>query len=226
MYIAMLAANIFKVDLQNASKWMYYFLLDADIASNTLSWKWVAGELTGKKYFANQENINHYCRKQQQNTFLDVKYEEIISLDLSMTIKNVDTFSPITLLPNQSDELDTTAKNVLIYNLYNLDAEWKKDFEGERILLLEPSHFTKYPVCARTIEFAIAQAQIIQDIKIFVGEFETLSSKFSDAIFYFKSHSLYKNYAGESEPYERIFKEVNDYYPSFSAYWKRCQKYL
>ena len=41
-------------------RWMYYYLLDADMAFNGLSWQWVTGANANKIYFANQENINKY----------------------------------------------------------------------------------------------------------------------------------------------------------------------
>jgi deoxyribodipyrimidine photo-lyase len=37
-------------------------LLDGDIASNALSWQWVASTFSSKPYFMNQDNINHYSR--------------------------------------------------------------------------------------------------------------------------------------------------------------------
>ena len=37
-------------------------LLDADVASNTLSWRWVAGlQTVGKTYLATTDNISWYC---------------------------------------------------------------------------------------------------------------------------------------------------------------------
>ena len=37
-------------------------MLDGDVASNLLSWRWVAGLQTlGKKYIATEENINKYA---------------------------------------------------------------------------------------------------------------------------------------------------------------------
>lgn len=46
-------------------------------ASNALSWQWVAGANSSKKYFANQDNINKYCATNQRGTFLDTSYEAL-----------------------------------------------------------------------------------------------------------------------------------------------------
>ena len=46
-----------------------------------LHWQWVCGSNSSKKYIANQENINKYCRDSQKNTFLDHSYEYLISVE-------------------------------------------------------------------------------------------------------------------------------------------------
>ena len=38
-------------------RWFWNCLFDADLASNSCSWQWVAGANSSKKYFANQENM-------------------------------------------------------------------------------------------------------------------------------------------------------------------------
>mgnify|MGYP000380202181 CR=1 FL=1 len=76
MYIASLACNVAQSHWNFPAKWMYYHLLDADWASNALSWQWVAGTNSNKKYIANQDNINKYCHTKQSNTFLDISYDD------------------------------------------------------------------------------------------------------------------------------------------------------
>ena len=57
MYLASITCNMAKSHWQVPSKWMYYHLLDGDIASNNCSWQWVSGAFSSKKYYCNQENI-------------------------------------------------------------------------------------------------------------------------------------------------------------------------
>ncbi|CAN0588527.1 unnamed protein product, partial [Laminaria digitata] len=75
MYIAAIACNMGQSHWKVPAQWMYYHLLDADWASNALSWQWVAGSNANKKYVANQDNINKYCFTQQRGTFVHVPYE-------------------------------------------------------------------------------------------------------------------------------------------------------
>ncbi|MDR6220542.1 FAD-binding domain-containing protein [Deinococcus soli (ex Cha et al. 2016)] len=57
-------------------------LLDGDIASNALSWQWVASTFSGKPYFMNQENVERFsggrwCRTCTANCPFRGSYEEL-----------------------------------------------------------------------------------------------------------------------------------------------------
>ena len=229
MYIASIACNISQSHWKVPAQWMYYHLLDADWASNALSWQWVAGTNANKKYVANQDNINKYCFTQQTNTFLDVPYEAFPSLGIPEILKDTPQLELKTPLPNYKTIVIDEALPTCIYNFYNLDPLWKKDIEANRILLLEPSHFEQYPVSQKTIDFAInISEENIVDIQIYVGEFNDLikQNKLSaEKGFYYKEHPLNNHYKGNEEPRDWMF-DVQGYYPSFFAYWKKCKKQL
>ncbi|NBY29631.1 MAG: deoxyribodipyrimidine photolyase, partial [Sphingobacteriia bacterium] len=82
MYTAALACNVGGSHWLQAARWMFYHLLDADWASNALSWQWVAGAFSTRKYFANQDNINKYALSCQKGTFLDVGYDVLGNLEV------------------------------------------------------------------------------------------------------------------------------------------------
>ena len=65
MYVASITCNIGKAHWSVPAQWLYYHLLDSDLASNTCSWQWVAGSFSSKKYYCNQENINRYTHSHQ-----------------------------------------------------------------------------------------------------------------------------------------------------------------
>lgn len=61
MWFASVWIFTLKLPWQLGARFMYHHLLDADPASNTLSWRWVAGLQTpGKIYVARPENISTY----------------------------------------------------------------------------------------------------------------------------------------------------------------------
>ena len=61
MWFASIWVFTFKIPWQLGAAFMYQHLLDGDPASNTLSWRWVAGLHTkGKTYLARADNITKY----------------------------------------------------------------------------------------------------------------------------------------------------------------------
>jgi deoxyribodipyrimidine photo-lyase len=224
MYIASCASNLGRCAWIQPAQWMYYHLLDADWASNALSWQWVCGAKSNKLYFANQENINKYCDTNQTKTFLDVSYEEIETIGIPKELSELETFQLKTKLPNTSFPTIQNGGACFIYNFYNLDPMWRKDEEGARILLLEPSVFDKYPVSEKSIQFCIDLAkENIPNIQIFVGEFSDLQ-RIPDVKFIFKEHPL-NSYHGIKDEREWISSVKGDF-PSFFAFWKKVKKEL
>jgi deoxyribodipyrimidine photo-lyase len=223
MYIASLACNLGKSHWRTPARWMYYHLLDADWASNALSWQWVAGANSNKKYYANQDNINTFFQSAQKSTFLDAPYEAFPEMEIPDALKN--TFKPnisTQLPPQQVIQVDPTSPTC-IYNFYNLDPQWKSGLVANRILLLEPSHFDEYPVSTKTILFILALAKNIANIQVFVGSFDEFNMQYPSAGIYYKEHPLNNHYRGTEEPRDWMFS-VKGYYPSFFAFWKKCQK--
>jgi deoxyribodipyrimidine photo-lyase len=230
MYLSAITCNIGKAHWLQPSKWMYYHLLDGDIASNNCSWQWVAGAFSSKKYFCNQENINKYTFSKQVGTFLDQPYEALVNMPIPSILQetaqlNLETRLPPTLLPN----IDTT-KPTLIYNSYNLDPLWRKDEKVNRVLLLEPSHFSKYPVSEKVIQFIIELSKNIDGIQIFVGEMQDIqkicgsdSNEKNNNNIISKEHPAFDYYPGIKEERDWMFPNVVGYYPSFFSYWKKCQ---
>ena len=224
MYIASLACNIGKSHWKIPAKWMYYHLLDADWASNALSWQWVAGANAGKQYLANQDNINRYCHTTQKNTYLDVSYEALENLPVPSELS--ETVLPelsTPLLKTSSIEIDPK-KATLLYNCYNIDPNWHREEDFNRVLLLEPSVFERHPVSQKTIDFVLDLSANIKHIQVFIGEFETLKNEYGLTQFIYKEHPL-NQYDGIQEPRDWMFG-VTGYFPSFFGYWKHCQKEL
>ncbi len=272
MYISMLHSNIFKAAWLPGAQWMYAHLLDHDPAANFLSWQWVAGTFSSKKYVANQDNINKYTNTKQTNTFLDTEYESLpnvifdnagyLKANLTAAWKLSET-KPL----DQSFELDTIqivnkliSKNEFpifdlgrldialpfyIYNSFNLDPLWHEGEKVNRILLIEPSHYAKFPVAENVMQFILDLGiSNIPDLQIFVGSFEELKNlidksaiekmgsnenaiiKINKPVIYFKEHPSTIHYKGIQEERYWLFPEINGYYPSFFGYWKKCERFL
>lgn len=223
MYIASIACNMGQNHWKHPAQWMYYHLLDADWASNTLSWQWVAGANSNKKYYANQENINTFCYDDQKDTFLDVSYDTFDSLTIPKMLLDATVLDLKTPLPTSTALTVNTELPTLIYNFYNLDPLWKKEIEANRILLLEPSHFDTYPVSKKTIDFVLELSKNIKDIQVFVGNYKDLTDTYNLENVFYKEHPLNNHYLGIEESRDWMFS-IKGYYPSFFAFWKKCKK--
>ena len=222
MYIASLACNIAHCHWKVPAQWMYYHLLDADWASNALSWQWVCGANSQKLYYANQENINKYCQTHQQGTFLAIGYDLLPQIEVPELLHTTTVPELITALPKTEPPLLQPDLPTLVYNFYNLDPLWRSEQAANKILLLEPSVFEKYPVSKKSIDFTISLAtQNIPNVQIWVAEFAELQALVNGEI-YFKEHPL-NNYSGK-EDQRSWLTSVRGEYPSFFAYWKKCKK--
>ena len=81
MWLASYLVHLRKTDWKAGAMWMYRHLLDGDLASNTLSWQWVAGTLTGKPYLFNAENVERYAPQwSSRGTVLDTGYDALDQL--------------------------------------------------------------------------------------------------------------------------------------------------
>jgi len=228
MYTAGVSCNIGKAHWLQPSRWMYYNLLDGDLASNTCSWQWVAGSFSSKKYIANQENINRYLHSSQTETFLDHPYETIFNQPTPTVLKETVELKLLTPLPatDPAFSLDPN-KPLHIYTTYWLNPDWRKNEDANRVLILEPSHFEQYPVSKKVIDFCIALAkENIPGIRIFVGEFSMLESHYMGNKIVSLEHPLTHHFGGTKDPYPWMFPQVAEYPCSFFSFWKKCEKHL
>ena len=232
MYTASLVCNMAKAHWLQPSQWMYYHLLDGDIASNNCSWQWVAAAFASKKYYFNQENINKYAFSKQQNSFLDKSYEEILAMPVPEILMSTNNLLLQTLLPVTQTPILDTSKPTLIYNSYNLDILWRKHEDVNRVLLLEPSHFKKYPVSKKVLQFIIDLSKNIDGIILCTREISDISGLYkNDSLpdkecIISKEHPAFTYYPGIKDSRDWMFADVTGYYNSFFSFWKKCEKYL
>jgi deoxyribodipyrimidine photo-lyase len=228
MYLASITCNIAGTHWKEPARWLYYHLLDGDIASNNCSWQWVAGAFSSKKYYCNQENINKYTGSSQRNSFIDASYEEIAAMEIPQALVQTEEQHLTTKLPSGTSVSIDPAKPTLIYNSYNLDPAWRKDEDVNRILLLEPSHFENYPVSEKVIKFILFLAGQIKGLQVHVGECDDISKFYTDPHTYIisKEHSAFRHYPGIKDDREWMFPSVSGYHPSFFSFWKKCEREL
>ncbi len=229
MYIASITCNIGRAHWLMPSRWMYAHLLDGDLASNSCSWQWVAGAFAFKKYYCNQENINLYTHSDQQNTFLDNTVESLATVSVPFSLEATMQWHLEAELPSRQVPIIDKTKPTLIYNSYNLDPLWRKDEDVNRVLLLEPSHFQKFPVSEKVLKFILELSGNITHIQVMVGEVSELaelckdiSSKGNHLIS--REHPAFQHYPGLKDERDWIYPKVKGYFSSFFSFWKQCKR--
>lgn len=223
MYIAAIACNMGKSHWKQPARWMYYHLLDGDWASNTLSWQWVAGTNSSKKYLANQDNINRFCYTNQKDSFLDHSYEYLAKMSCPKALEATEKLQLETNLP-ESETLKIDAQiPTLIYTTYQLDPRWKADIKANRILILEPEHLEQYPISERVLNFMLELSENIPNLQIYVGSYADLLKEYQLTDIHFKKHPFTSHFQGKSSEYDKIFDIQGDF-PSFFRYWNKGKK--
>ncbi|MDY7578792.1 FAD-binding domain-containing protein [Herbaspirillum sp. RTI4] len=77
MWLASYVVHLRKVHWRAGADWLYAHLLDGDLASNHLSWQWVAGTGSSKPYLFNAENVARYAPPDWHSpgSIVDTSYE-------------------------------------------------------------------------------------------------------------------------------------------------------
>jgi deoxyribodipyrimidine photo-lyase len=79
MWLASYVVHVRKVHWHVAADWLYGHLLDGDLASNHLSWQWVAGTGSRKPYLFNADNVARYAPASWHSpgSVIDTSYEAL-----------------------------------------------------------------------------------------------------------------------------------------------------
>jgi deoxyribodipyrimidine photo-lyase len=223
MWIASMACNIGRFHWWQPSRWFYFHLLDGDPASNMINWQHVAGSASYSKYWFNQHNVNKYATQKQHGTWLDTSYENVKNgnIDIpSPVTEDADIILKTNLPETQVPEIDT-AKPLLLYHNFHLDPQWRADMDANRVLILEPDHFDRFPVADQVIDFVIEVAKNINNIQVYVGNPEDLPVNAVPAV-YTKAHQAYQHWPGTHDQRDIIFRSVADEDVGlvFTPYWK------
>ncbi|MCZ2483170.1 deoxyribodipyrimidine photolyase [Aquirufa nivalisilvae] len=221
MYVASLTCNVAHYHWSAPAAWMYYHLLDGDLASNALSWQWCVATFSNKPYYANQENINYYTHGQQKNTMLDCSYEELPHLPVPKLLEEKAEFLPKKFEPPFQALKINPDLPTFIYTHYTLDPEFHIGEEGNRIFVMEPSHFKRFPMSPHSIQFILDLAAQIPNLQVYFGEYEDLGI---EGIF--RDHPINAHFRGQREAYPFLAPDLIGDFPSFFSYWNPLKQRL
>ncbi len=224
MYVASLACNLGRSHWPMPASWMYYHLLDGDLASNTCSWQWVAGTFNGRKYYCNQRNIDQYFHTQQTGSFLDHPYDVLPKLSVPEPLQALSQFDGKTTLPKTPTPALEPKKPLYLYNSYNLDPNWDMNVDANRVLILEPSHFNRFPISQAVMDFILKLAANIKGVQIFVGEVHALPEIRLFPQIVSKEHPAFRHYPGIKQARDWMFPGLTANHTSFFRFWKKAEQ--
>lgn len=224
MWLAGTVCNMAHTHWSTPARWLHYHLLDGDLASNTLSWQWIAGTFSHKKYIANQENLNKYSRSKQHDTWLDIDYDSLSTMATPECMQSRCT--ELNLTQNPLGELvpsDVSGK-IALRSLWNLNPEWAPKLPVDStVLFIEQSQIDAWPMAQHRWDFIEHWVKQL-GIPIWRGSVEELEALESSGVeFVREEYPACAHWPGQVM--ERIFHfgvPDNDY-RSFSQFWKQVK---
>jgi len=220
MWVASIACNIACAHWLPMGKWLYYYLYDGDIASNFLSWQWVAGTSVNKQYTVCQSLINTFSDQSQPHTWLSVEREATLSMSLPSILETHEPFHLSTPYPTLPDLVSVSGTDICLYTPWTLDPMWRTDVSACRILVIDPVWFDRFPVSEDVLDFIIRQGQtVMPDLEIWIGQADALPGFAEASHVYAKQHPTNQSWPVTFDGRELLHPHAVGYYPSFFKYW-------
>ena len=222
LWVASLACNLARAHWYPMGKWLYYHLLDGDLASNFCSWQWVAGTLMQKRYTFTQPVVNRCTESSQSGTYLDIPPEHFARQPIPPALQASLPFTYETLYPATDRLARVAGQEVLLYTPWTLDPCWRSAASpARRILVIDPAWFDRFPVSELALDFIIRQGQtVLPQLEVHVGGVSDIPGIAEAATVTTLAHPSNLTWDVSREAPARLFPAVTGYYPSFSAYWR------
>lgn len=224
MWVASLACNISKAHWHAMGQWLYYHLADGDLASNFLSWQWVAGTSVNKRYSVNQELINGCSESAQQGTYLDVPRDQVLEIELPTELTDHESLLLQTQYPKLDPVPTVTDQRVGLYTPWTLDPTWRADELQRQILVIDPAWFDRYPVSELVLDFIMRQGKtVMPELEFHIGAPSEIHGINETSGTFARSHQTNQDWPAALDEAPKLHTAVSGYYQSFFKYWEAVQ---
>ena len=115
-------------------------------------------------------------------------------------------------------------KPLYLYNSYNLDPNWDASVDANRLLLLEPSHFQRFPVGKAVVDFILELSKNIEGLQVFVGEAQAIPNLRLFPQIVSKEHPAFRHYPGIKQERDWLFPGIKVNHTSFFRFWKKAER--
>lgn len=236
MWLASYAVHLRKVHWRVAADWLYGHLLDGDLASNHLSWQWVAGTFSSKPYLFNAENVARFAPADWHSagSVIDCSYEHLEQVARSnatvactpslIGIAEPPLLAAPPLPPSPLPAIGAGTPVRLVHPWMLADA----GEAGLRLGVLHAPFHQAFPWSARRWEFVMARLSETTDA-IFIGDLAELQPALAAAGAVTSVASFNPGYrqalaqlCTSLQAAPRHFPDPENACRSFSAFWSHC----
>ncbi len=235
MWVASYLVHLRKVHWRTGADWMLAHLLDGDLASNHLSWQWVAATFSSKPYLFNAENVARYAPAgwQCERSVLDTSYEALEGIARSQQTIAV---SPSLLGMSEpalqaAPPVEASPLRIPAGARVRLVHPWMMDsaaFDGLRIGVIHLPFHRQFPWPATRWNFVMQRLQQVTEV-LFIGDLNQLSSTLAGAASVESVATLNPGYRESLALLctsliapARRFPNPDKACRSFSAFWSIC----
>jgi len=222
MWVAGICCAIAGTHWQEPARWLHYHLLDGDLASNTLSWQWIAGTFSHKQYVANQSNIDKYSKTRQPDSWLDIPYEQFDDfVPPAHLLERSDADYRYTLPGVAVTELQGTTMphdTIALRSIWQLDPAWQADIK-QHIVFIDTELASRWPMSPKRWRFIEHWAGVC-NARLYHGTVQQLYSACGQASVVRSEYPACDHWPGEVIERDWLYPMPDKSFNSFSQYFK------
>ena len=243
LWLASYLVHVRKLHWRIGADWLYGHLLDGDLASNYLSWQWVAGTGSSKPYLFNAENVERFASRawHSRGSAIDISYEALDLLARNTSRRcgepgehgeglaepAVSSIPPQALL-NIPEPSDVAGKDVWLVHPWALRQSAEQVApDCVRLGVIVSDFHARWPWSERRWNF-VAEAMLAVTDQCWHGDASNLVAALSGAR---SVRSVAEPHLQEwlpqmasTEAVENLFPNVDKPCASFSKWWTRVAK--
>ncbi len=223
MWFAAISCNMAGTYWKEPARWLHYHLLDGDLASNTLSWQWVAGTFSHKQYVANQGNIDKYSKTHQSGSWLDVPYEAFDNFRAPehMLIRSESDY-PYALPGSPLPE--TLTGQVALRSVWHLDPRWQNSVE-QHVVFIDVDLGERWPMSPLRWQFIEHWAQQC-GAAVYLGSVDELQQACKNAVVIRSEYPACQDWPGDVIERDWLYPLPEKDFASFSQYFKQVKGHV